>query len=171
MSELKGRVPPGLRSEERAASERRRVKRDGEAGGAPEVSGRQSMTSTHNAVITGASRGLGLALAHGLAAEGWSLVIDARDGDGLRRAAASLPTGTTVTALPGDIADPGHRDALRRAADDLGGPDLLINNAGTLAPTPLPALAHYPIDQLRPPFELNALAPLPPTHRLLPTLP
>src|SRR5260370_41578840 len=170
MSELKGRVPPGLRSEERAASERRRVKRDGEAGGAPEVSGRQSMTSTHNAVITGASRGLGLALARGLAAEGWSLVIDARDGDALRLAAASLPTGTTVTALPGDIADPGHREALRRAADDLGGPDLLINNAGTLGASPLPAIADYPVEELRAAFEGNVLAPIALTQLLLPAL-
>src|SRR5260370_20177731 len=106
MSELKGRVPPGLRSEERAASERRRVKRDGEAGGAPEVSGRQSMTNTHNAVITGASRGLGLALARGLAAEGWSLVIDPRGGHGLPRAAARPPPGTTRTAPPRGRAEP-----------------------------------------------------------------
>ncbi len=49
------------------------------------------MTNTKNAVITGASRGLGLALARGLAAAGWSLVIDARDGDALRAAAAGLP--------------------------------------------------------------------------------
>ena len=59
-------------------------------------------------MITGASRGLGLALARGLAAEGWSLVIDARDGDALRAAAAGLPGGRVI-ALPGDIADPAHR--------------------------------------------------------------
>src|SRR5260370_36702009 len=91
--------------------------------GAPEVSGRQSMTNSHNAVITGASRGLGLALARGLAAEGWSLVIDARDGDALRSAAASLPAGATVAALPGPPAAPAPRRAPPRAAAGPPGPD------------------------------------------------
>ena len=128
------------------------------------------MTNTKNAVITGASRGLGQALARGLAAEGWSLVIDARDASALRHAALCLPTGTAVTALPGDITDPGHRAALRRAADDLGGPDLLINNAGTLGASPLPAIADYPVDELRAAFEVNVLAPIALTQLLLPGL-
>ncbi len=128
------------------------------------------MTNTKNAVITGASRGLGLALARGLAAEGWSLVIDARDGAALRAAAASMPAGTTVTALPGDVTDPGHRAALRRAADDLGGPDLLVNNAGTLGASPLPAIADYPVSELRAAFEVNVLAPVALTQLLLPGL-
>ena len=119
-------------------------------------------------MITGASRGLGLALARGLAAEGWSLVIDARDADALAAAAASLPAA--VTALPGDIADPAHRDALRRAADDLGGPDLLINNAGTLGASPLPAIADYPVAELRDLFEVNVVAPVALTQLLLPGL-
>ncbi|HEV2240295.1 MAG TPA: SDR family oxidoreductase [Streptosporangiaceae bacterium] len=128
------------------------------------------MTDTKNAVITGASRGLGLALARGLAAEGWSLVIDARDADTLRYAALCLPTGTAVTALPGDVTDPGHREALRRTADDLGGPDLLINNAGTLGASPLPAIADYPVAELRAAFEVNVLAPIALTQLLLPGL-
>ena len=89
------------------------------------------MTNTKNAVVTGASRGLGLALARALADDGWSLVIDARDGEALGAAAVSLPAGTRVVALPGDITDPAHRAALARAAEDLGGPDLLVNNAGS----------------------------------------
>jgi NAD(P)-dependent dehydrogenase (short-subunit alcohol dehydrogenase family) len=129
-----------------------------------------SMTDTKNAVITGASRGLGLALARGLAAEGWSLVIDARDAGALRYAALCLPTGTTVTALPGDVTDPEHREALRSAADDLGGPDLLINNAGTLGASPLPAIADYPVAELRAAFEVNVLAPVALTQLLLPGL-
>ncbi len=129
------------------------------------------MTNTKNAVITGVSRGLGLALARGLAEDGWSLVIDARDGDALRAAAsASLPAGTNVTVLPGDITDPAHRAALARAADDLGGPDLLVNNAGTLGASPLPALADYPIGELRDAFEVNVLAPLALAQLLLPAL-
>jgi NAD(P)-dependent dehydrogenase (short-subunit alcohol dehydrogenase family) len=129
-----------------------------------------TMTNTKNAVITGASRGLGLALARGLAADGWSLVIDARDAEVLRYAALCLPTGTAVTALPGDITDPGHRAALSRAADDLGGPDLLINNAGTLGASPLPAIADYPVDELRAAFEVNVLAPIALSQLLLPGL-
>jgi NAD(P)-dependent dehydrogenase (short-subunit alcohol dehydrogenase family) len=126
--------------------------------------------NTKTAVVTGASRGLGLALARGLAAEGWSLVIDARDPVALRSAAASLPGTSRFIPLPGDIADPAHRAALRDAAEDLGGPDLLINNAGTLGASPLPAIADYPIAELREAFEINVLAPLALTQLLLPAL-
>ena len=129
-----------------------------------------AVATAKNAVITGASRGLGLALARGLAAEGWSLVIDARDAGALGSAAASLPTASRVIPVPGDIADPVHRAALRDAAEDLGGPDLLINNAGTLGASPLPAIADYPIAELRETFEINVLAPLALTQLLLPTL-
>jgi len=128
------------------------------------------MNDTRNAVITGASRGLGLALARGLAAEGWSLVIDARDPAALRSAAASLAGRASVIPLPGDITDPAHRAALRDAADGIGGPDLLINNAGTLGASPLPAIADYPIAELRDAFEVNVLAPLALTQLLLPAL-
>jgi NAD(P)-dependent dehydrogenase (short-subunit alcohol dehydrogenase family) len=130
----------------------------------------ESMNDMKNAVITGASRGLGLALARGLAAEGWSLVIDARDGEALGAAAAGLPGGTRVIALPGDITDPAHRAALRDAAEDLGGPDLLINNAGTLGTSPLPPISDYPIAELREAFEVNVLAPIALTQLLLPAL-
>jgi NAD(P)-dependent dehydrogenase (short-subunit alcohol dehydrogenase family) len=128
--------------------------------------------NSKNAVITGASRGLGLALARGLAAEGWSLVIDARDGQALDAAASSIQAavGITVTALAGDITDPAHRAALLRAAEDLGGPDLLVNNAGTLGASPLPALADYPVDELRAAFEINVLAPVALTQLMLPAL-
>ena len=129
-----------------------------------------NMNETKNAVITGASRGLGLALARGLAAAGWSLVIDARDADTLRAAAAGLPGSARIIPLPGDITDPAHRAALRDAAEELGGPDLLINNAGTLGTSPLPAIADYPIPELRDAFEANVLAPLALTQMLLPGL-
>ncbi len=128
------------------------------------------MTDSKNAIITGASRGLGLALAQGLAEDGYSLVLDARGEEALRAAAASLPHGVTVTAVPGDIADPEHRAALRLAADRLGGPDLLINNAGTLGASPLPPISGYPIDELRAAFEVNVLAPVALTQLLLPGL-
>jgi NAD(P)-dependent dehydrogenase (short-subunit alcohol dehydrogenase family) len=127
-------------------------------------------TNTHLAVITGASRGLGLALARGLAAAGYRLVVDARDGAALRAAVAGLPDPELVTLVPGDVADPAHRADLARAAGELGGADLLVNNAGTLGASPLPALADYPVDELRAAFEVNVLAPVALTQLLLPSL-
>ena len=122
------------------------------------------------AVVTGASRGLGRALARALAEEGYRLVVDARNGDTLRAAMAGLPADAVVSALAGDITDPAHRGDLSRAADTLGGPDLLINNAGTLGPSPLPAIADFPLDELRTAFEVNVLAPIALTQLLLPAL-
>jgi NAD(P)-dependent dehydrogenase (short-subunit alcohol dehydrogenase family) len=119
------------------------------------------------AIITGASRGLGLAVATGLAAAGWRLVLDARDGPALSAAVAGLPG---VLALPGDVTDPGHRAALVAAADRLGGLDLLVNNAGILGPSPQPALAEYPVDALRKVYEVNVVAPLALTQLALPAL-
>jgi NAD(P)-dependent dehydrogenase (short-subunit alcohol dehydrogenase family) len=119
------------------------------------------------AIITGASRGLGLAIATGLAAAGWRLVLDARDGPALSAAVEGLPG---VLALPGDVTDPGHRAALVAAADRLGGLDLLVNNAGILGPSPQPPLAGYPLDALRDVYEVNVVAPLALTQLALPAL-
>ncbi len=106
-------------------------------------------------IVTGASRGLGLALTRELVSRGWQLVVDARDTEPLERAVAGLEG---VVWLAGDVADPDHRRALVAAA---GGPiDLLVNNASTLGPTPLPALAEYPLEELRHVYEVNVLAPL-----------
>jgi NAD(P)-dependent dehydrogenase (short-subunit alcohol dehydrogenase family) len=125
------------------------------------------------ALVTGASRGLGLALASALVREGYSLIIDARDGEALAKAAAeiggALPADR-VTAIPGDIADPAHRAALKSAVDAAGGVDLLVNNAGTLGAHPLPALADYPVGELRTAFEVNVIAPVALTQLLLPVL-
>jgi len=106
-------------------------------------------------IVTGASRGLGLALTRALVERGWRLVVDARDADVLERAVSGLDG---VVALAGDVADPAHRRRLVKAA---GKPiDLLVNNASALGPTPLPALAEYPLDELRRVYEVNVLAPL-----------
>jgi NAD(P)-dependent dehydrogenase (short-subunit alcohol dehydrogenase family) len=122
------------------------------------------------ALVTGASRGLGRALAGGLAGAGYSLVIDARDTSALRRAAqdiqASVP-GASVVAVPGDVTDPAHRSNIYATTGQL---DLLVNNAGTLGAAPLPALADYPLDELRAAFEANVLAPLALIQLFLPAL-
>jgi NAD(P)-dependent dehydrogenase (short-subunit alcohol dehydrogenase family) len=106
------------------------------------------------AIVTGASRGLGLALARALAARGWRLVIDAREDGPLQAAAEELG----AVAIAGDVADAVHREALVAAA---GGPvDLLVNNASVLGPSPQPRLADYPLDALERFYRVNALAPL-----------
>jgi NAD(P)-dependent dehydrogenase (short-subunit alcohol dehydrogenase family) len=122
------------------------------------------------ALVTGASRGLGRALASALAAAGYALVIDARDERALRLAAdgirAAAP-GSDVTALAGDVTDPAHRAVLCAAAGEI---DLLVNNAGTLGAAPLPALADYPLEELRAAFEANVIAPVALTQLFLPAL-
>ncbi|CRK58914.1 possible short chain dehydrogenase [Alloactinosynnema sp. L-07] len=120
------------------------------------------------AIITGASRGLGQALAAGLADNGWDLVLDARGGAALAESAADLPG--SIRTVPGDITDAGHRADLLAAADALGGATLLINNAGALGPSPLPKLADLPLDAARELFEVNVLALLALTQLVLPGL-
>jgi NAD(P)-dependent dehydrogenase (short-subunit alcohol dehydrogenase family) len=122
------------------------------------------------AIVTGASRGLGLALAKGLADRGWALVIDARGGAALDEAAAELATRTTVRALAGDVADPAHRKALVTAARDLGPIRAVVNNASLLGPSPQPALVAYPLDVLRQVYEVNVVGPLALLQESLPYL-
>jgi NAD(P)-dependent dehydrogenase (short-subunit alcohol dehydrogenase family) len=127
--------------------------------------------NTPVALITGASRGLGRALATGLAREGFALIIDARNAAALHETAAELrAAGFTVTAISGDITDPAHRAALLRAAQAAGRLDVLINNAGTLGASPLPALADYPPAELRAAFEANVIAPIALIQLMLPLL-
>jgi NAD(P)-dependent dehydrogenase (short-subunit alcohol dehydrogenase family) len=120
------------------------------------------------ALITGASFGFGRAVAAALAGRGWTLVLDARRPDPLHAVAASL--GTDVTALPGDVADPGHRAELAAAARRLGRLDLLLNNASVLGPSPQPPLEHYPLDELARVYQVNVIAPLAITQLVLPLL-
>jgi NAD(P)-dependent dehydrogenase (short-subunit alcohol dehydrogenase family) len=117
------------------------------------------------AIVTGASRGLGLALSRALAERGWRLVIDAREAGPLAAAAAELPD---VVSLPGDVADPGHRRALVEAAGERI--DLLVNNASLLGPSPQPALADYPLDVLETVYRVNVIAPLALIQLALPRL-
>ncbi|MGI9113204.1 MAG: SDR family oxidoreductase [Gaiellaceae bacterium] len=111
------------------------------------------------AIVTGASRGLGLALVRALAERGWRSVADARGEEALGRAVGGLDG---VVPIAGDIVDPGHR---RRLVEAAGEPiDLLVNNAGALGPLPpagpLPVLGAYPLEELRRVYEANVLAPL-----------
>jgi NAD(P)-dependent dehydrogenase (short-subunit alcohol dehydrogenase family) len=110
------------------------------------------------ALITGASRGLGLALARALIRDDWKLVIDARGAADLEAVARELGHLGDVTALPGDVSDPLHRRALVDAAG--GSIDLLVNNASTLGPSPQPPLARYPASELQRVFRVNVLAPV-----------
>ena len=106
-------------------------------------------------IITGASRGLGLALARALSERGWRLAVDARGAEALEHAIAGL---AGVVGVPGDITDGEHR---RWLVETAGEPiDLLVNNASLLGPSPLPLLAHYSLEKLRSVYEANVFAPL-----------
>jgi NAD(P)-dependent dehydrogenase (short-subunit alcohol dehydrogenase family) len=124
------------------------------------------------ALITGGSRGLGLALARHLAADGWNLVVDGRDADALERARREVDAAGpgTVIALPGDIADPVHVAALVNAAAGQGGFELLVNNAGTLGPSPLPHVARLRTGDLERILRTNVVAPLRLVQAALPHL-
>jgi len=122
------------------------------------------------ALITGASRGLGLALARSLAADGWHLIIDGRDRAALEAAAAELSELTTVVALAGDVASEEHRLALAEATAAAGGVDVAVHNASLLGPSPQPAVADYPLEKLREVYAVNVFAPVRLTQVLLPYL-
>lgn len=112
------------------------------------------------ALITGASRGLGLALARALARQGWALIVDARGAAALQAATRELAGTTRVIAIAGDVTDPAHRDALAAAAREQGGLDALVNNASTLGPIPRPDLLDYPIHAFEQVLRANVVAPL-----------
>src|SRR5579863_4324956 len=138
-----------------------------------DVKGWRGMTTpspqTPTALITGASRGLGLALARALARRGWSLLVDARGADALEAARAELAglaPHARVVAVAGDVTDAAHRAALAYAAADLGELDALVNNASILGPSPQPLLLDYPLDVLEQVYRANTIAPLAVIQRL-----
>ena len=117
----------------------------------------------HGALITGGSRGFGLALASRLVSDGWSIVIDGRDPATLEDAARALraeANGGTVVAIAGDIADPGHRQRLVAATTAFDQLDLVVNNASVLGPSPQPRLSDYPLAVFEDVLRVNLIAPL-----------
>ncbi len=123
------------------------------------------------AVITGGSRGFGRALAIALAEDGWSLIIDGRDRRALQEVGDRLTSvGASPELLVGDVASRRHRTALIQSARQAGSLDLLVNNASTLGPSPLPRLEHYPLADLRRVYEVNVVAPLALIQEALPQL-
>ncbi len=122
------------------------------------------ITRPRTALVTGASAGLGLALARTLAADGWRLVITARGRAALATAQAQLALRTPTTMVVGDVADPAHReavaDAVAETVGEAGHLDLVVNNASDLGPSPLPHLLDLDPDRLTSLLATNAVAPL-----------
>jgi len=116
-------------------------------------------------IVTGASRGLGLALTRALVERGWRVVVDARDASSLR---AAWPDAPDTVLVAGDVAAAAHRRALLAAAG--ASLDLLVNNASALGPSPQPTLAEYPLDELRRVYETNVFAPIALVQEALPLL-
>lgn len=125
---------------------------------------------SRTALITGASRGLGLALARSLAADGWALVLDARGAGDLAAVADELAGRARVIAIAGDVADEPHRLALTEAVRGLGGLDALVHNASALGPSPQPRLGDYPLGAFERVLAVNLAAPLRLTQLVLPLL-
>ncbi len=119
-----------------------------------------AQSTSHTALITGGSRGLGLALARGLAQLRWNLIIDARGAEALNAACDELARLTSVVAIAGDVTDATHREALVEAAVKMGGLDALVNSASILGPSPQPPLLEYPLDVLERVYRTNVIAPL-----------
>lgn len=120
------------------------------------------------ALVTGASKGLGRALATELNGRGWRVVVDGRDANALERTAAALPHPDLVTAIPGDVTDPHHRGRLAAAVGDHL--ELLVNNASDLGPSPLPRLADLPPERFARLLAVDTVAPLALVQQLLPAL-
>lgn len=121
------------------------------------------------AIVTGASRGFGRAVTAALLDRGWVVVGDARRAADLETTARELNSSQLV-ALPGDVTDASHRDALVAAAINAGPLRLLVNNASRLGPSPQPALSDYPASELWAVYHTNLFAPLALIQAALPAL-
>jgi NAD(P)-dependent dehydrogenase (short-subunit alcohol dehydrogenase family) len=129
------------------------------------------MSESKVAVVTGGTRGLGLELGRFLAGQEYSLVVDGRDPEILEAARAVLAaSGAPIAAVEGDVSNAGHRQELMARAAELGGLDLLVNNASYLGPSPMPALAEYPVAEFSRVFAVNVIAPIALVQEALPLL-
>lgn len=128
----------------------------------------ESRQTSHVAVITGASQGLGRAVAEALVDRDWQVIIDARDAARLDQVASSL--GKLATPLPGSVTDRTHQEAIERAVDEAGRLDLLLNNASTIGASPMPSLSEIGDETLWDIYRVNVFAPITLTRRLLPYL-
>jgi NAD(P)-dependent dehydrogenase (short-subunit alcohol dehydrogenase family) len=122
------------------------------------------------ALVTGASRGLGLALTRALARRGWDVIGDARDAGRLDDALRAVEGPGRVMPIAGDVADPGHRRQLADAVDDNGPLDLLVNNASVIGLSPQPTLQRFPLATFHDVYEVNVFAPVGLVQLLLPAL-
>jgi NAD(P)-dependent dehydrogenase (short-subunit alcohol dehydrogenase family) len=111
------------------------------------------------AVVTGASRGLGTVIAGVLADRGYDVVIGARNAEALEEAAEALARrGARVAPVSGDITSAETRGRLVGAARELGGLDVLVNNASELGP--IAPLMDFDVTRFGRVFPVNAGAPL-----------
>jgi short-subunit dehydrogenase len=122
------------------------------------------------ALVTGASAGLGKALATALARRQWTLILDARTDVTLASVTAELSRDTEVVAVTGDVSIAAHRAQLLAVIEQVGRLDLLVNNASTLGPSPMPALTHLDLAELSEIYHVNVIAPLGLIQASLPTL-
>lgn len=111
------------------------------------------------AVVTGASRGIGLAIAERIVAEGGRVVITARKAEALAEAVASLGGTEHALGIAGHADDPDHRaETIERAVATFGSLDLLVNNTG-INPTYGPLMG-LDLDAARKIVEVNVFAAL-----------
>jgi short-subunit dehydrogenase len=121
-------------------------------------------------LVTGASAGIGASVARELARQGYNLALTARRGDRLERLADELRTefGIEVWTEAADLGDPGvPEDLINGVVEQLGGLDVLINNAGFGLPT---VFREADPDDLRRQLEVNLVAPILLTRAALPHL-
>jgi NAD(P)-dependent dehydrogenase (short-subunit alcohol dehydrogenase family) len=129
------------------------------------------MSTTQVALITGASRGLGLEVARAYARLGLRLILTARGDGPLTLAADELAKTTEVVAVTGDIGDPDHAERLVRAGlEQFGGIDILVNNASELGPSPMPELEQLGIQAFEDVLRVNVVGPLKLIQLVLPQM-